>query len=98
MMSFDPSFSSTFSFLPCTHPICKPQFLDLQTMDCNHNHICHCSYFDADDILAKGNSVRERFMFFHSFSMPPFELGCVKDSSYTKGILVVNLASLSFGS
>ncbi|CAN6572715.1 unnamed protein product [Malus baccata var. baccata] len=97
--SFDPSLSSTFSVLPCTHPICKPRVPDFTLpTSCDRNRLCHYSYFYADGTLAEGNLVREKFTFSRSVSTPPLILGCAKDTSDTKGILGMNLGRLSFAS
>ncbi|XP_015881464.3 aspartic proteinase PCS1 [Ziziphus jujuba] len=97
--SFDPSLSSTFSVLPCTHPICKPRVPDFTLpTDCDPNRLCHYSYFYADGTLAEGNLVREKFAFSTSVSTPPLALGCAKDPSDSKGILGMNLGRLSFSS
>ncbi|KAF3445177.1 hypothetical protein FNV43_RR14871 [Rhamnella rubrinervis] len=97
--SFDPSLSSTFSVLPCTHPICKPRVPDFTLpTDCDQNRLCHYSYFYADGTLAEGNLVREKFTFSPSVSTPPLILGCAKDPSDTKGILGMNVGRLSFAS
>ncbi|PON33502.1 Aspartic peptidase [Parasponia andersonii] len=96
---FDPSLSSTFSVLPCTHPICKPRVPDFTLpTTCDQNRLCHYSYFYADGTFAEGNLVREKFTFSRSVSTPPFILGCAKDPSDTKGILGMNLGRLSFAS
>ncbi|CAN6700265.1 unnamed protein product [Malus baccata var. baccata] len=97
--SFDPSLSSTFSVLPCTHPICKPRVPDFTLpTSCDRNRLCHYSYFYADGTLAEGNLIREKFTFSRSVSTPPLILGCAKDTSDTKGILGMNLGRLSFAS
>lgn len=96
---FDPSLSSTFSVLPCTHPICKPRVPDFTLpTTCDQNRLCHYSYFYADGTFAEGNLVREKFTFSRTVSTPPFILGCAKDPSDTKGILGMNLGRLSFAS
>ncbi|KAL5810117.1 hypothetical protein ACOSQ3_026810 [Xanthoceras sorbifolium] len=98
--SFDPSRSSSFSVLPCNHPLCKPRILDFTLpTDCDHNRLCHYSYFYADGTLAEGNLVREKFTFSPSQSTLPMILGCAyDDSSDGKGILGMNLGRLSFAS
>lgn len=97
--AFDPSLSSTFSVLPCTHPLCKPRIPDFSLpTSCDQNRMCHYSYFYADGTLAEGNLVREKFTFSRSQSTPPLILGCATDSSDDKGILGMNLGRLSFAS
>ncbi|KAL5573884.1 hypothetical protein UlMin_023481 [Ulmus minor] len=97
--SFDPSLSSTFSVLPCSHPVCKPRIPDFTLpTSCDQNRLCHYSYFYADGTLAEGNLVREKFTFSRTVSTPPFILGCAKDPSDSKGILGMNLGRLSFAS
>ncbi|KAJ0043409.1 hypothetical protein Pint_18537 [Pistacia integerrima] len=97
--SFDPSLSSSFSVLPCNHPVCKPRITDFTLpTDCDKNRLCHYSYFYADGTLAEGNLVREKFTFSPSQSTLPLVLGCAKDSSEDKGILGMNVGRLSFGS
>lgn len=100
MASFDPSLSSTFSALPCSHPVCKPRIPDFTLpTSCDQNRLCHYSYFYADGTFAEGNLVRERFTFSPTETTPPFVLGCAKDpTSDTKGILGMNLGRLSFAS
>ncbi|XP_050370317.1 aspartic proteinase PCS1-like [Argentina anserina] len=96
---FDPSLSSTFSNLPCNHPICKPRVPDFTLpTTCDQNRLCHYSYFYADGTLAEGNLVREKFTFSRATSTPPLTLGCAQDTSDTKGILGMNLGRLSFPS
>lgn len=96
---FDPSLSSTFSVLPCNHPICKPRVPDFTLpTTCDQNRLCHYSYFYADGTLAEGNLVREKFTFSRATSTPPLTLGCAQDTSDTKGILGMNLGRLSFSS
>lgn len=96
---FDPSLSSTFSVLPCTHPICKPRVPDFTLpTTCDQNRLCHYSYFYADGTFTEGNLVREKFAFSRSVSTPPFILGCAKDPSDAKGIFGMNLGRLSFAS
>ncbi|KAL6223586.1 hypothetical protein ACLB2K_006969 [Fragaria x ananassa] len=96
---FDPSLSSTFSVLPCNHPICKPRVPDFTLpTTCDQNRLCHYSYFYADGTLAEGNLVREKFTFSRATSTPPLTLGCAQDTSDTKGILGMNLGRLSFPS
>ncbi|GMY24812.1 aspartic proteinase PCS1 [Fagus crenata] len=95
--SFDPTLSSSFSVLPCNHPICKPRVPDFTLpTSCDQNRLCHYSYFYADGTLAEGNLVREKFTFSPSRITPPLTLGCAQDSSETKGILGMNLGRLSF--
>ncbi|XP_057784073.1 aspartic proteinase PCS1-like [Salvia miltiorrhiza] len=98
--SFDPSLSSSFSVLPCTHPICKPRIPDFTLpTTCDQNRLCHYSYFYADGTLAEGNLVRERFTFSRSpsRSTPPLILGCAADSAAdAEGILGMNRGRLSF--
>lgn len=97
--SFDPSRSSSFSVLPCTHPLCKPRAVDFTLpTDCDQNRLCHYSYFYADGTFAEGNLVKEKFTFSASQSTLPLVLGCAKDSSEDKGILGMNLGRLSFAS
>lgn len=97
--SFDPSLSSSFSVLPCTHPLCKPRIPDFTLpTSCDQNRLCHYSYFYADGTLAEGNLVREKFTFSRSQSTPPLILGCAADTSEDKGILGMNLGRLSFAS
>ncbi|XP_052195023.1 aspartic proteinase PCS1 [Diospyros lotus] len=97
--SFDPSLSSSFSVLPCNHPICKPRVPDFTLpTSCDQNRLCHYSYFYADGTLAEGNLVREKFTFSPSQSTPPLTLGCATDSSGSQGILGMNLGRLSFAS
>ncbi|XP_043703404.1 aspartic proteinase PCS1-like [Telopea speciosissima] len=98
--SFDPSRSSTFSFLPCNHPICKPRIPDFTLpTTCDQNHLCQYSYFYADGTFAEGNLVREKVRFSSSQSTPPLILGCAQDSDVsTEGILGMNLGRLSFAS
>ncbi|KAI5339616.1 hypothetical protein L3X38_018888 [Prunus dulcis] len=99
MASFDPSLSSTFSVLPCTHPICKPRVPDFTLpTSCDQNKLCHYSYFYADGTLAEGNLVREKFTFSPSVSTPPLILGCAKDTSDSQGILGMNRGRVSFAS
>ncbi|XP_042497528.1 aspartic proteinase PCS1-like [Macadamia integrifolia] len=97
--SFDPSRSSTFSVLPCNHPICKPQIPDFTLpTSCDQNRLCHYSYFYADGTLAEGNLVREKITFSSAQATPPLILGCAEKStdSSTEGILGMNLGRLSF--
>ncbi|GMN42277.1 hypothetical protein TIFTF001_011490 [Ficus carica] len=97
--SFDPSLSSTFSVLPCSHPVCKPRIPDFTLpTSCDQNRLCHYSYFYADGTYAEGNLVREKFTFSRSVTTPPFILGCAKDTSESQGILGMNLGRLSFAS
>ncbi|XP_004503192.4 aspartic proteinase PCS1 [Cicer arietinum] len=95
--SFDPSLSSTFSILPCTHPLCKPRIPDFTLpTSCDQNRLCHYSYFYADGTYAEGNLVREKFTFSRSVSTPPLILGCATESTDPRGILGMNLGRLSF--
>ncbi|KAI3462184.1 hypothetical protein Pfo_018847 [Paulownia fortunei] len=95
--SFDPSLSSSFSVLPCNHPLCKPRIPDFTLpTTCDQNRLCHYSYFYADGTLAEGNLVREKFTFSGSRSTPPLILGCATDSGEAEGILGMNLGRLSF--
>ncbi|PSS30056.1 Aspartic proteinase [Actinidia chinensis var. chinensis] len=97
--SFDPSLSSSFSVLPCNHPICKPRVPDFTLpTSCDQNRLCHYSYFYADGTLAEGNLVREKFTFSSTQSTPPLILGCATDSSDAEGILGMNIGRLSFAS
>ncbi|MED6143293.1 hypothetical protein PIB30_004794 [Stylosanthes scabra] len=97
--SFDPSLSSTFSLLPCTHPLCKPQIPDFTLpTSCDQNRLCHYSYFYADGTYAEGNLVREKLTFRPSHSTPPLILGCATYSSDARGILGINRGRLSFSS
>ncbi|KAB2015743.1 hypothetical protein ERO13_D08G049300v2 [Gossypium hirsutum] len=97
--SFDPSLSSSFSVLPCNHPLCKPRIPDFTLpTSCDQNRLCHYSYFYADGTLAEGNLVREKITFSRSQSTPPLILGCATDSSEDKGILGMNLGRFSFAS
>ncbi|PSS26773.1 Aspartic proteinase [Actinidia chinensis var. chinensis] len=97
--SFDPSLSSSFSVLPCNHPICKPRVPDFTLpTSCDQNHLCHYSYFYADGTLAEGNLIREKFTFSSTQSTPPLILGCATDSSDAEGILGMNNGRLSFAS
>ncbi|PPR92864.1 hypothetical protein GOBAR_AA27814 [Gossypium barbadense] len=83
--SFDPSLSSSFSVLPCNHPLCKPRIPDFTLpTSCDQNRLCHYSYFYADGTLAEGNLVREKITFSRSQSTPPLILGCATDSSEDK--------------
>ncbi|KAA8530681.1 hypothetical protein F0562_005385 [Nyssa sinensis] len=100
--SFDPSLSSSFSVLPCNHPLCKPRIPDFTLpTSCDQNRLCHYSYFYADGTYAEGNLVREKFTFSSSQSTPPLILGCALDqdpSEQAEGILGMNLGRLSFPS
>lgn len=97
--TFDPSLSSSFSVLPCTHPLCKPRIPDFTLpTTCDQNRLCHYSYFYADGTLAEGNLVREKFTFSSSQSTPPLILGCASESQDEKGILGMNTGRLSFAS
>ncbi|KAA0047379.1 hypothetical protein IC582_013584 [Cucumis melo] len=95
--SFDPSLSSSFSLLPCNHPICKPRIPDFTLpTSCDQNRLCHYSYFYADGTLAEGNLVREKFSLSNSLSTPPVILGCAQASTENRGILGMNKGRLSF--
>lgn len=97
--SFDPSLSSSFSVLPCTHPLCKPRIPDFTLpTSCDQNRLCQYSYFYADGTLAEGNLVREKFTFSPSRITPPLILGCAKGSGDAEGILGMNLGRRSFAS
>lgn len=95
--SFDPSLSSSFSLLPCNHPICKPRIPDFTLpTSCDQNRLCHYSYFYADGTLAEGNLVREKFTISNSLTTPPVILGCAQASTENRGILGMNTGRLSF--
>ncbi|XP_022934878.1 aspartic proteinase PCS1-like [Cucurbita moschata] len=95
--SFDPSLSSSFSLLPCNHPLCKPRIPDFTLpTSCDQNRLCHYSYFYADGTLAEGNLVREKFTFSNSRTTPPVILGCAQASTENRGILGMNTGRLSF--
>ncbi|OAY57195.1 aspartic proteinase PCS1 [Manihot esculenta] len=95
--AFDPSLSSSFSVLPCTHPLCKPRIPDFTlSTSCDQNRLCHYSYFYADGTYAEGSLVREKFTFSRSQSTPPLILGCAQDAGDDKGILGMNLGPRSF--
>ncbi|KAK6913514.1 Xylanase inhibitor, N-terminal [Dillenia turbinata] len=95
--SFDPSLSSSFSVIPCNHPLCKPRVPDFTLpTSCGQNRLCHYSYFYADGTLAEGDLVQEKFTFSTSQTTPPMTLGCATDTSATEGILGMNLGRLSF--
>ncbi|KAG5607239.1 hypothetical protein H5410_028731 [Solanum commersonii] len=97
--SFDPSLSSSFSVLPCSHPLCKPRIPDFTLpTSCDQNRLCHYSYFYADGTLAEGNLVREKITFSRSQSTPPLILGCATESDDAEGILGMNLGRFSFAS
>ncbi|KAL2333217.1 hypothetical protein Fmac_014430 [Flemingia macrophylla] len=97
--SFDPSLSSTFSTLPCNHPLCKPRIPDFTLpTSCDQNRLCHYSYFYADGTYAEGNLVREKFTFSPSLFTPPLILGCATQSTDPRGILGINRGRLSFAS
>ncbi|KAF8010048.1 hypothetical protein BT93_J0883 [Corymbia citriodora subsp. variegata] len=97
--TFDPSLSSSFSVLPCTHPLCKPRTPDFTLpTSCDQNRLCHYSYFYADGTLAEGNLVREKFTFSRTQATPPLILGCATSSGDDKGILGMNLGRLAFPS
>ncbi|KHN39476.1 Aspartic proteinase nepenthesin-1 [Glycine soja] len=97
--SFDPSLSSSFYVLPCTHPLCKPRVPDFTLpTTCDQNRLCHYSYFYADGTYAEGNLVREKLAFSPSQTTPPLILGCSSESrdARGRGILGMNLGRLSF--
>ncbi|CAN8238374.1 unnamed protein product [Cochlearia groenlandica] len=95
--SFDPSLSSSFSDLPCSHPLCKPRIPDFTLpTSCDSNRLCHYSYFYADGTFAEGNLVKEKITFSNSQSTPPLILGCATESSEDRGILGMNRGRLSF--
>ncbi|XP_010528567.1 PREDICTED: aspartic proteinase PCS1 [Tarenaya hassleriana] len=95
--SFDPSLSSSFSVVPCSHPLCKPRIPDFTLpTSCDTNRLCHYSYFYADGTFAEGNLVREKFTFSKTESTPPLTLGCATESSDDRGILGMNRGRLSF--
>ncbi|XP_060213161.1 aspartic proteinase PCS1-like [Lycium barbarum] len=97
--SFDPSLSSSFSVLPCTHPMCKPRIPDFTLpTSCDHKKLCHYSYFYADGTLAEGNLVHEKITFSPSQSTPALILGCATESDDAEGILGMNLGRFSFAS
>ncbi|XP_061374655.1 aspartic proteinase PCS1-like [Gastrolobium bilobum] len=97
--SFDPSLSSSFYVIPCTHPLCKPRVPDFTLpTTCDQNRLCHYSYFYADGTYAEGNLVREKLAFSPSQTTPPLILGCATQSSDARGILGMNLGRLSFPS
>ncbi|CAN4114753.1 unnamed protein product [Withania somnifera] len=59
--SFDPSLSSSFSVLPCNHPLCKPRIPDFTLpTSCDQKRLCHYSYFYADGTLAEGCASESR--------------------------------------
>ncbi|CAN8232828.1 unnamed protein product [Cochlearia groenlandica] len=95
--SFDPSLSSSFSDLSCSHPLCKPRIPDFTLpTTCDSNRLCHYSYFYADGTFAEGNLVKEKLSFSNSQITPPLILGCAKESDEDRGILGMNLGRLSF--
>ncbi|KAJ4902276.1 Eukaryotic aspartyl protease family protein [Raphanus sativus] len=95
--SFDPSLSSSFSNLPCSHPFCKPRIPDFTLpTTCDSNRLCHYSYFYADGTYAEGNLVKEKFTFSSTQTTPPLILGCAAESTDDRGILGMNLGRLSF--
>ncbi|KAK4791912.1 hypothetical protein SAY86_022347 [Trapa natans] len=98
--TFDPSLSSSFSAVPCNHPVCKPQVPDYTIpTSCDNNRLCHYSYFYADGTLAEGNLVSERLVFPGiSQITPSLVLGCATSTTDDKGILGLNLGRLSFPS
>ncbi|PHT31161.1 hypothetical protein CQW23_27498 [Capsicum baccatum] len=96
---FDPSLSSSFSVLPCNHPLCKPRIPDFTLpTSCDQNSLCHYSYFYADGTLAEGNLVKEKITFLNSQNTPPLILGCTTESRDAEGILGMNLGRFSFAS
>ncbi|KAK9105893.1 hypothetical protein Scep_022737 [Stephania cephalantha] len=96
---FNPTLSSSFSALPCTHPLCKPRNPDFTLpTSCDQNRLCHYSYFYADGTYAEGNLVREKIALSNTQTTPPLILGCTRDSSSAEGILGMNLGRLSFSS
>ncbi|VVA94221.1 unnamed protein product [Arabis nemorensis] len=95
--SFDPSLSTSFSDLPCSHPLCKPRIPDFTLpTSCDSNRLCHYSYFYADGTFAEGNLVKEKITFSITESTPPLILGCATESSDDRGILGMNRGRLSF--
>ncbi|XP_031095560.1 aspartic proteinase PCS1-like [Ipomoea triloba] len=97
--SFDPSLSSSFSVLPCNHPVCKPRIPDFTLpTTCDQKQLCHYSYFYADGTYAEGNLVREKVSFSDSQTTPPLVLGCATESGQAEGILGMNRGRLSFAS
>ncbi|XP_019182855.1 PREDICTED: aspartic proteinase PCS1-like [Ipomoea nil] len=97
--SFDPSLSSSFSVLPCNHPVCKPRIPDFTLpTSCDQKQLCHYSYFYADGTYAEGNLVREKVSFSESQTTPPMVLGCTTESGQAEGILGMNRGRLSFAS
>ncbi|KFK41038.1 hypothetical protein AALP_AA2G077400 [Arabis alpina] len=95
--SFDPSLSTSFSDLPCSHPLCKPRIPDFTLpTSCDSNRLCHYSYFYADGTFAEGNLVKEKITFSKTQSTPPLILGCATESSDDRGILGMNRGRLSF--
>lgn len=97
--SFDPSLSSSFSVLPCNHPVCKPRIPDFTLpTTCDQKQLCHYSYFYADGTYAEGNLVREKVSFSESQTTPPLVLGCATESGQAEGILGMNRGRLSFAS
>ncbi|XP_020865706.1 aspartic proteinase PCS1 [Arabidopsis lyrata subsp. lyrata] len=95
--SFDPSLSSSFSTLPCSHPLCKPRIPDFTLpTSCDSNRLCHYSYFYADGTFAEGNLVKEKITFSNTEITPPLILGCATESSDDRGILGMNRGRLSF--
>ncbi|XP_060184417.1 aspartic proteinase PCS1-like [Lycium barbarum] len=97
--TFDPSLSSSFSALPCNHPLCKPRIPDFSLpTSCDQKRLCHYSYFYADGTLAEGNLVREKITFSNSQTTPPLILGCATESRDAEGILGMNLGRFSFAS
>ncbi|KAL1215233.1 Aspartic proteinase PCS1 [Cardamine amara subsp. amara] len=95
--SFDPSLSSSFSTLPCSHPLCKPRIPDFTLpTSCDSNRLCHYSYFYADGTFAEGNLVKEKITFSNTEITPPLILGCATESTEDRGILGMNRGRLSF--
>ncbi|GER26224.1 eukaryotic aspartyl protease family protein [Striga asiatica] len=93
--AFDPSLSSSFSAVPCSHPLCKPRIPDFTIpTTCDAKRLCHYSYFYADGTYAQGNLIREKI----SPTTPPIILGCAADDAAAdaEGILGMNLGRLSF--
>ncbi|KAJ8763112.1 hypothetical protein K2173_023317 [Erythroxylum novogranatense] len=94
---FDPSLSSSFSALPCNHPVCKPQIPDFSLPTFCQNSKCRYSYFYADGTQAEGNLVNEKLTLSPSLTTPPLVLGCSQQlGNNEKGILGMNLGRLSF--
>ncbi|KFK33307.1 hypothetical protein AALP_AA6G358100 [Arabis alpina] len=90
--SFDPSSSSSFSNLLCSHPLCKPRIPDFTLpTSCDTNKLCHYSYFYADGTFTEGKLVKEKFTFSNNQITPPLILGCATESSDNKGILGIKI-------